>query len=97
MPQLTFSPGLTLTGFRTTRPSSIKIWETIRSWHANCALAVAVRVLKTCVLKLPNNSEKTALISSRLDSRVQSPSPGCFSEQQKSIPFELGSFRGRVK
>ena len=33
--------------------SSIKIWGTIRSWHAKCSLPVAVRVSKTRVLKLP--------------------------------------------
>ena len=33
---------------------SIKIWETPLSWHAKCSLPVAVRVSKTCVLKLPN-------------------------------------------
>ena len=41
--------------------SSIKIWETIHSWHAKCSLAVAVRVSKKRVLyKLPNN-EKTGI------------------------------------
>ena len=34
--------------------SSIKIWETIRSWRAKCSFPVAVRVSKTRVLyKLP--------------------------------------------
>ena len=32
---------------------SLKIWETPLSWHAKCSLPVAVRVSKTCVLKLP--------------------------------------------
>ena len=32
----------------------IKVWETPLSWHAKCPLPVAVRVSKTCVLKLPN-------------------------------------------
>ena len=35
---------------------SINIWETPLSWHAKCSLPVAVRVLKTRVLKLPNNN-----------------------------------------
>ena len=30
-----------------------KIWETPLSWYAKCSLPVAVRVLKTRVLKLP--------------------------------------------
>ena len=33
--------------------SSRKIWGTLRSKHATCSLPVAVRVLKTRVLKLP--------------------------------------------
>ena len=32
---------------------SIKIWEIPLSWHAKCSLPVAVRVLKTRLLKLP--------------------------------------------
>ena len=32
----------------------IKNWETPLSWHAKCSLPVAVRVSKTCMLKLPN-------------------------------------------
>ena len=35
--------------------SSIKIWEKILSLHAKCSLPVAVRVSKTCVLKLTIN------------------------------------------
>ena len=35
--------------------SSIKNWETIRSYRANCSLPVAVGVSKTRVLKFPNN------------------------------------------
>ena len=37
----------------------IKIWETPLSWHAKCPLPVAVRVSKTCVLKLPNIRGRT--------------------------------------
>ena len=33
--------------------SSIKIWETIRSWQAKCSLPVAGCASKTSVLKLP--------------------------------------------
>ena len=39
--------------FSPLRISSRKIWRTLRSKHAKCSLPVAVRVLKTCVLKLP--------------------------------------------
>ena len=35
----------------------IKIWETPLSWHAKCPLPVVVRVSKTCVLKLPNETQ----------------------------------------
>ena len=38
--------------------SSIKIWVTIGSSNAKCSFPVAVRVSKTCVLKLPNVSEE---------------------------------------
>ena len=31
----------------------IKIWKIPLSWHAKCPLPVVVRVLKTCMLKLP--------------------------------------------
>ena len=31
----------------------MKMWETPLSWHAKFSLPVAVRVLKTSVLKLP--------------------------------------------
>ena len=31
-----------------------KIWETPKSWHAKCSLPVAIRVVKTRVLKPPN-------------------------------------------
>ena len=34
--------------------SSIKIWETIRSYYVKCSLPIAVRVSKSRVLKLPN-------------------------------------------
>ena len=37
---------------------SIKIWDKPLSWHAKCSLPVAVRVLKTRVLKLPNRDFK---------------------------------------
>ena len=36
--------------FSSLEMSSIKIWETIHSWHAKCSLAVAVRVSKKRVL-----------------------------------------------
>ena len=36
---------------------SMKIWETALCCHAKCSLPVAVRVSKTCVLKLPNGSK----------------------------------------
>ena len=43
--------------------SSIKILETIRSWHVECSLPVAIRVAKTYVLKLPNDSINTPVWS----------------------------------
>ena len=33
--------------------STIKIWETIRSWHVKCFLPIAICISKTNVLKLP--------------------------------------------
>ena len=33
--------------------SSVKIWDTIRSWNGKCSLPVAVRVSKARLLKLP--------------------------------------------
>ena len=41
---------------------SIKIWETLLSWHANCSLPVAVHVSKTRVLKLPNYKTRRSWI-----------------------------------
>ena len=39
--------------FSSSEMRGIKIWETPLSRHAKCPLPVVVRVLKTCVLKLP--------------------------------------------
>lgn len=32
----------------------MKIWETALSWHAKCSPSGAIRISKTCMLKLPN-------------------------------------------